>query len=86
MSKKIMLSAVVSVFNGEKELDDCLKSLSFASEIIVVNNSSVDKTVEIAKKYKALIFTRPNDPMLNVNKNFGFSKATGDWILSLDAD
>ena len=85
MSKKI-LSAVISVFNGEKYLDECLKSVSFADEIIVVNNSSTDKTLEIAQKYTDKIFTRPNNLMLNVNKNFGFSKATGEWILCLDVD
>lgn len=86
MSKKILLSAVVSVFNGEKELDDCLRSLSFASEIIVVDNSSTDKTIEIARKYTDKIFVRSNNPMLNINKNFGFSKAGGEWILCLDMD
>lgn len=77
---------MVSVFNGEQVLDDCLKSVVFADEIIVVNNSSTDKTLEIARKYTDKIFTRPNNPMLNINKNFGFSKATGEWILYLDAD
>jgi len=86
MSKKDNLSAVISVFNGEKTLDDCLKSVSFASEIIIVNNSSTDNTLEKARKYTDKIFTRPNNLMLNVNKNFGFSKASGEWILCLDAD
>lgn len=80
------LSVVVSVFNGEKALDDCLKSVAFVDEIIVIDNSSTDRTLEIARKYTDKIFTRPNHPMLNVNKNFGFSKASGEWILSLDAD
>ena len=84
--KKNLLSVVISVFNGEKHLDDCLKSVAFAQKIIVVNNSSTDKTLEIAKKYTDEIFTRPNNLMLNINKNFGFSKASGTWILSLDAD
>jgi glycosyltransferase involved in cell wall biosynthesis len=76
--RKNLLSVVISVFNGEKELEDCLKSASFADEIIVVNNSSTDKTEEIARRYTDKIFTRPNNPMLNVNKNFGFSKARGE--------
>ena len=84
--KKNLLSVVISVFNGEKELEDCLKSASFADEIIVVNSSSTDKTLGIAQKYTDKIFTRPNNLMLNINKNFGFSKASGEWILSLDAD
>jgi len=86
MNKKISISAVVSVFNGEKILDGCLKSVSFADEIIAVDNSSTDRTLDVAKRHTDLIFTKPNNPMLNVNKNYGFSKATGDWILSLDAD
>lgn len=86
MSKKILLSAVISVLNGEQYLDDCLRSVEFAEEIIVVNNSSTDKTLEIAQRYTDKIFTRPNSLMLNINKNFGFSKASGEWILSLDAD
>lgn len=80
------LSVVISAYNEEKKIEDCLKSASFADEIIVIDNSSSDKTVQIAQKYTSKIFTRFNNPMLNVNKNFGFSKAKGDWILSLDAD
>ena len=86
MNNKVLLSGIVSVFNGENEIEDCLKSLSFADEIIVVNNSSTDKTEDIARKYTNKIFIRPNNPMLNVNKNFGFTKAKGEWILNLDAD
>lgn len=80
------LSIVISAYNEEKKIEDCLRSASFADEIIFVDNTSSDKTVEIAKKYTSKVFIRPNNLMLNVNKNFGFTKATGDWILSLDAD
>lgn len=83
---KNTLSVVISAYNEEQMIEDCLKSISFADEVIVVDNTSLDKTAEIAKKYKAKIFQRPNNLMLNVNKNYGFSKALGDWILSLDAD
>ena len=80
------VSVVVSAFNSEKKIGACLKSSSFADEIIVVNNSSTDKTLEIAKKYTSNIFNRKNNMMLNVNKNFGFTKAKSDWILCLDSD
>ena len=81
------ISVVISAFNEEHMISDCLKSAKLvADEIIVINNTSQDKTEEISKKY-AKVFTRPNDPvMLNTSKNFGFSKASGDWIISLDAD
>lgn len=82
------ISVVISAYNEENLIEDCLKSVKdLADEIIFVDNTSLDKTVDIAKKYTKKIFIRENDPvMLNKNKNFGFTKATGDWILSLDAD
>lgn len=81
------ISVVISAYNEQDLLEDCLKSAKLvADEIIVVNNSSQDKTEEIANKY-AKVYIRPNDPVnLNKNKNFGFTKATGEWIISLDAD
>lgn len=82
----VKLSIVISAFNEEKKIEDCLKSASFADEIIFVDNTSSDKTLEMVKKYTSKIFVRENNLMLNVNKNFGFSKASGDWVLSLDAD
>lgn len=82
------ISVVISAYNEEEKLEDCLKSVKdLATEIIFVDNTSQDKTVNIARKYTNKVFIRPNDPvMLNKNKNFGFSKASGDWILSLDSD
>lgn len=81
------ISVVLSVFNEEKNLADCLESVhGLADEIIVVDNSSTDQTAAIAQKYTQKIYQRPNFPMLNKNKNFGFSQATGDWILNLDGD
>lgn len=80
------ISVVVSAYNEEKKLPECLKSVAWVDEIIVVDNKSTDKTSEIAKKHKAKVFVRENNLMLNVNKNFGFSKASNEWILNLDAD
>lgn len=80
------LSVVISTYNSEKKIEDCLRSASFADEIIIVDGTSSDATLKIAKKYTSKIFIRTNNPMLNINKNFGFSKAKSDWILSLDAD
>ena len=86
--KTSTISVVVSAFNEEKMIEDCLKSAkNLADEIIFIDNSSSDKTVQIAKKYTDKIFVQPNNPiMLNTNKNFGFNKASGQWIISLDAD
>ncbi len=80
------VSVVISAFNEEAKIQDCLKSVEWADEIILVDSSSLDKTATIAKKFTSKIFSRPNNPMLNINKNYGFSKAISDWILCLDAD
>jgi glycosyltransferase involved in cell wall biosynthesis len=80
------LSVVISAYNEEKKLEKVLKSVSWADEIIVVDNQSTDKTGQIAKKFGAKVYERKNNKMLNINKNFGFEKATKDWILNLDGD
>ena len=81
------ISVVISAFNEEDDIKDCLESVrQLADEIILVDNSSTDRTVTITRQFTKKIFSRPNNPMLNINKNFGFTKASGDWILNLDAD
>ncbi len=83
---KQTISVVISAYNEEKKIKDCLESVKWVDEIIFVDNTSQDKTAEIAKKYTTKVIKRENNLMLNVNKNYGFTKATSDWILSLDAD
>lgn len=82
------LAVVLSVHNEESSLAPALESIrNLADEIIVVNNHSTDDTVNIAKKYTKLVYVHKNIPnSLNTPKNYGFSKAKSDWILSLDAD
>lgn len=83
---KQTLSVVISAYNEQATLARCLTSVPFADEIVVVDNQSNDATVEIAKRFTNKIFSQKNILMLNTNKNYGFGKATGDWILNLDAD
>ena len=81
------LSAVVSAYNEEKNIERCLRSLRFAEEIIVIDNDSTDSTAKIAKKFTEKIFKQKNNPLeIDLQKNFGFGKATNEWILSIDAD
>lgn len=83
--EKTPLSVVIIAKNEEKRLEECLKSASFASEIVVVDDKSTDRTVEIAKKYTDKIFEREMD-VEGRHRNFAYSKATQPWVLSLDAD
>jgi glycosyltransferase involved in cell wall biosynthesis len=81
------ISVVISAFNEEGKIEKCLKSVKFADEIVFVDNSSTDKTKEIAQKYTKKIITQENNPdQIDQQKNTGFKNAENEWILSLDAD
>lgn len=81
------LSVVISVHNGERVLEECLRSVVWADEIVVIDYDSDDATASIAKKYTKVVVSRPNDPHnIDLQKNYGFEIATNEWILSLDAD
>ena len=82
-----MISAVMIVKNEESCLETCLKSIQGVDEIIIVDTGSKDKTIEIAKKYTDKVYTdyKWNDNFAEA-RNYAKSKATGKWILSIDAD
>lgn len=85
--KKQTLSVVLATYNEEKNLPDCLESVKgLADEIIIVDGSSTDRTVEIAKKYGAKVLVTDNPPIFHINKQKAIDQATKDWILQLDAD
>jgi len=81
------ISVVMIVKNEEAVLDRCLRSVEGAYEIIIVDTGSSDKTVEIAKKYTDKVFEdyKWEDSFCKA-RNHALKKATGDWILSIDAD
>ncbi len=84
--KKMNISVVVITHNEEKRLEAALKSVAdIASEIVVVDRFSDDDTVKVAKKYTDLVFQRKWTNFSD-QKNFGNSKTSFPWILSLDAD
>lgn len=81
-----MISAVIIAKNEEKNLSRCLKSLSWSDEIIVIDDYSVDRTREIARKYRARVFFRHLDGDYARQRNYGLKKAAGEWVLFVDAD
>lgn len=82
---KASVSVVIIAKNEEKRLEECLQSALWANEIVIVDDMSTDKTVEIAKKYTQKIYQRAMD-IEGRHRNFAYEKATQDWVLSLDAD
>ncbi len=81
-----MISAIVLTKNEEKNIVDCLESLGWCSEIIVVDDYSDDRTVEVAEKFKAKIFKRKLEADFSAQRNFAISKAENKWVFFVDAD
>src|ERR1700683_2051042 len=87
---RVTLSIVIITHNEEANLGGTLESVQplvgdGKGEIIVVDSGSTDRTVEIAKSFGAKVFIEPWKGYA-AQKNSAIDKATGDWILSLDAD
>jgi glycosyltransferase involved in cell wall biosynthesis len=80
------ISACIISFNEEKKIEDCLKSLQpVVDEIIVVDSLSTDRTLEIVARYTDKIYQQKFLGHVE-QKNLAVSKASHDWILSLDCD
>jgi glycosyltransferase involved in cell wall biosynthesis len=80
------ISACIISFNEEEKIEGCLKSLqSVADEIIVIDSLSKDRTKEIAANYTDKIFDQEFLGHVE-QKNLAVSKASHDWIISLDCD
>jgi len=80
------LSVILITKNEEANLKDCLESVSFADEIIVVDSQSSDKTQEIARSFGAKLEITSDWPGFGPQKNRALNLATQDWVLSIDAD
>lgn len=95
------LTAVILTKNEETNIGRCLKSVAFCDEILIVDDNSEDKTLDIVHKvYKVLkvhkvlpvgrqvyeVIQRKLDGNFSAQRNFAMGKASGDWILFVDAD
>lgn len=79
------ISATIITFNEERNIARAIESLRCCDEIVVVDNGSVDRTVEIAEKLGARVIEEPWHGYA-AQKNFASEQATHDWVLSIDAD
>ena len=83
--KKTPVSVVIIARNEEENIAKCLESLNWADEVIVVDDESTDKTTEIAKKYTDRVVIKKME-IEGKHRNYAYSLAKNDWVLSLDAD
>lgn len=87
------VSIIIPTFNEEKGINDLLVSIiqqqlietAFKIEIIVVDNGSVDRTVELAKEHADRVYSLP-DFSIAALRNYGVAKSTGKIIIFADAD
>lgn len=79
------LSVIIITKNAAEDIDRCLKSLQWADEIIVVDSGSTDNTVVECQKYTPHVFIT-DWPGFGPQKNRALSKASCEWVLSIDAD
>lgn len=79
------ISVTIITKDEEKNISDCLKSVQWADEIIVVDSESSDRTVELAKQFTDKIFIRKWEGYVP-QKRYALSLVSNEWVLSLDAD
>jgi glycosyltransferase involved in cell wall biosynthesis len=80
------LSVILITHNESANIGDCLASLRFADEWIVVDSGSTDDTVNRARAFGAHVVPTRDWPGFGPQKNRALALATGDWVLSIDAD
>lgn len=85
MTRTYPVSVCIITFNEESRIRDCLESVKWADEIIVVDSFSTDKTVDICKEYTERVYRRAWGGNID-QKNHTIGLATKDWLLCLDAD
>lgn len=86
-SSHTTLSVVLATRNEESNIAECLKSVKeIADEIIIFDEKSSDDTRSIARSFGAEVFVTDHEPIFHLTKQKAIDKATGDWILQMDAD
>ena len=81
----MQISAVIITYNEEKNIEEAIRSVSWADEVLVVDSESTDRTREIAQDLGARVVVNAW-PGFSAQKQFAADNAANDWILSLDAD
>ncbi len=80
------LSVAIITKNEEANIEECLRSVSFADEVVVVDSGSTDRTVEISLKYTDRVHTEPWQGSFSAQKQLAVDLCQGPWILVVDAD
>ncbi len=86
MNSEAPLSVAIITRNEEENLPDCLLSVAFAGQIVVVDSGSTDDTVKIAREFGCDVFPEPWRGGFGAQKQYAIDQCRHAWILVLDAD
>lgn len=81
-----MISAVILTKNEEENIESCIKGLRWCDEVLVIDDNSTDKTKKLAESLGARVLVNDLKNDFSQQRNFGLSKAKGDWVFFVDAD
>ena len=80
------LSVLILAKNEEQNIEDCIRSVSFAGEVVVIDDFSTDRTAELARGLGARVVQRALAGDWGAQQTFAVQEAGCDWIYFLDAD
>ncbi|HWT38046.1 MAG TPA: glycosyltransferase, partial [Paraburkholderia sp.] len=79
------LGVAIITKNAARRLDECLRAVAFADEIVVVDSGSTDATLDIARSHGARVLTHTDWPGFGPQKNRALDALGTTWVLSIDA-
>jgi glycosyltransferase involved in cell wall biosynthesis len=82
---RLPISVIITTFNEEINIEDCIRSVLWADEILVVDSNSTDRTVELARRHPVRLLQRQYFGSA-AQKNWSMDRVENDWVLILDAD
>lgn len=82
----MVISVIIVVRNEEEQIRGCLETVSWADEIVIIDQSSTDLTVKVAKEFTDKVFITEPKGYCEPDRNLAIEKASGKWIFYIDAD
>lgn len=81
-----MISTVILTKNEQENIQECIKTLGWCDEVLVIDDNSSDGTPKLAKQLGAKVFPHSLDNDFSKQRNYGLEQARGEWVLFVDAD
>ena len=80
------LAVVIITKNEERQIAECLQTVAWADQVVIVDDESTDRTVQLCREAGSRVVVRASHGDFDAQRNAGIECATTDWILQMDAD